>query len=150
MRWVRDSGLSLPFAALFLGALVAQAFTGHSAFNHEQIAHGGPTVSLLRYVGSSSFAVDVMENWQSEYLQFALYILGTVWLIQRGSTESKEPDDAGPGSDPTPRRYSWWYENSLVLAMGLIFLLSWAAMAVTGRIDYNAGQLDHREAAVSL
>jgi hypothetical protein len=147
---LRTNGLSLAFAALFVAALVGQAFTGHSSFNHEQIAHGSPTVSLARYVGSSSFAVDVMENWQSEYLQFALYILGTVWLIQRGSTESKEPGDAGPGSDPTERRYSWWYENSLVLAMGLIFVLSWAAMAVTGRVDYNGAQLDHRQAAVTL
>ena len=50
-----------------------------------------------RYVTSSSFGVDVMENWQSEYLQFTLYILATVWLVQRGSTESKQPGDEGVG-----------------------------------------------------
>ena len=48
---------------------------------------------------SSEFGVDVLENWQSEYLQFSLFILGTVWLIQRGSPESKEPDKIGLESD---------------------------------------------------
>jgi uncharacterized protein DUF6766 len=150
VRWVRSSSLSLAFGAIFLAALVGQALTGHAEFNHEAIAHGGDPISLGRYVTSSSFAVDVMENWQSEYLQFALYIFATVWFIQRGSTESKKPGEEGPGSDPTRRRYSWWYENSLVLVMMAIFLLSWAAMAVTGRVDYNAQQLDHQEAALTL
>ena len=150
MRWVRSSSLSLAFGAIFIAALVGQALTGHAEFNHEAIAHGGDPISLGRYVTSSSFAVDVMENWQSEYLQFALYIFATVWFIQRGSTESKKPGEEGPGSDTTRRRYSWWYENSLVLVMMAIFLLSWAAMAVTGRVDYNAQQLDHQEAALTL
>ena len=56
-------------------------------------------MSLGRYVTSSAFAVDVMENWQSEYLQFTLFILGTVWLIQRGSPESKRAREAGRESD---------------------------------------------------
>lgn len=41
----------------------------------------------------------MLENWQSEYLQFTLYILATVWLLQRGSPESKELDAAGSESD---------------------------------------------------
>ena len=40
-----------------------------------------------------------MENWQSEYLQFLLFMLATVWLVQRGSPESKPPDKAGQESD---------------------------------------------------
>ena len=35
------------------------------------------------------------ENWQSEYLQFMLFMLATVWLLQRGSPESKELDRPG-------------------------------------------------------
>ena len=53
----------------------------------------------MRYVTSSGFAVDVAENWQSEFLQFVLYIALTVWLVQRGSSESKEPGDEGRESD---------------------------------------------------
>ena len=52
---------------------------------------------------SSSFGVDVMENWQSEYLQFFLYIFATVWLVQRGSAESKKPGEEGTESDEEQR-----------------------------------------------
>ena len=85
---------------------------------------------------SSEFGVDVLENWQSEYLQFSLFILGTVWLIQRGSPESKEPDKAGGESDEDQKRRRArdratrragrasaagaraLYSNSLLLVMG--------------------------------
>ena len=98
-RFLRDNGLTIFFLVIFLAALVGQAVVGHSDYNHQQIAHDDPTISLVRYVTSSAYWVDVMENWQSEYLQFTLYILATVWLIQRGSTESKEPGEEGLESD---------------------------------------------------
>ena len=102
---MRNHGLSLGFLALFLGALVLQAISGHALYNDDEITHAAllhqqpETLSLGRYVVSSSFGQAVMENWQSEYLQFTLYILGTVWLLQRGSPESKELDKAGLESD---------------------------------------------------
>src|ERR671916_389845 len=80
-RFLRENGLGLAFGALFLATLVLQAFVGHADFNQDQIAHHGDPVSLWRYVTSSSFGVDVLENWQSEYLQFTLYIVGTVSLL---------------------------------------------------------------------
>src|SRR5215212_5774065 len=98
-RFLRENSLTLFFLALFLATVVAQAFVGHADFNHVQVAHQNETVSLWRYVTSSSFAVDVMENWQSEYLQFTLFILGTVWLVQRGSPESKPLGEEGGESD---------------------------------------------------
>ena len=165
--WVRDNALTLFFTALFVATLVAQALVGHADFNHEQVAHHGEPVSLGRFVTSSVFWVDVMENWQSEYLQFTLFILATVWLIQRGSTESKEPGQEGGESDSEQKvgRYAvkdspaWAkaggsrtavFSNSLVLVMTVIWLGSWFSQAVTGRIQYNATQLDHHEAALSL
>jgi hypothetical protein len=167
MRWVRDQGLTLFFTALFLGALIGQAFVGHSAFNHDQVAHGGEALSLGRYVTSSAYWVDVTENWQSEYLQFSLMILATIWLMQRGSTESKPPDRLGAESDEDqkigehadPDSPKWakaggWrtklYSNSLVALMATIWLGSWFAQAVTGRVQYNAEQLDHRLDPLSL
>ena len=98
-RFLRDNGLSLAFGVLFLGTLVGQAFVGLADFNDVQLAHHGDPISLWRYVRSSEFGVDVLENWQSEYLQFSLFIFGTVWLLQRGSPESKELDKAGLESD---------------------------------------------------
>jgi hypothetical protein len=157
-RTLRDNGLGLVFGLLFLAALVGQAFAGHADFNNKQIADGAATRSLLEYVTSSNFAVDVAENWQSEYLQFFLYILATVWLIQLGSPESKKPDEAGPESDeqqqlgthatkdsPTWARAGGWrtsmFSNSLCLVMGGLFLLSWLTQSVAGVVVYNSEQL---------
>ena len=100
-RFLRDNSLSLGFGLLFVGTLVAQAFVGHANFNQEQVAHHSDTVSLWRYVTSSSFGSDVMENWQSEYLQFTLFILGTVWLLQRGSPEARSSTREGERATAT-------------------------------------------------
>jgi hypothetical protein len=165
--YVRDNSLTLFFLALFLVALVAQLFVGHSAFNHEQIAHQDPTMSLGRYATSSAYWVDVMENWQSEYLQFALFIIAAVWFVQRGSTESKPIEKRGAESDedqklgrhvannsPKWAKAGGWrtavYSNSLLMLMTAIWLMSWFAQLVTGRIDYNAEQFDHHEASLDL
>src|SRR3954471_24080888 len=160
---MRRHGLGLFFGAIFLAALIGQAIVGHADFNHAQVAHHGDPVSLWRYVTSSEFGTDVFENWQSEYLQFTLYILVTVWLVQKGSPESKPLDKAGGESDAdqkigahadasSPR----WakvgglrtrvYSNSLVLVMAAIWLASWGLQAVAGRVAYNANQLDHQQA----
>jgi hypothetical protein len=144
---VRTNSLSLVFGAMFLAALVGQAFAGWGAFNAEQSASKLAQVSLGDYLTSAAFAVDVAENWQSEYLQFLLYILGTVWLVQRGSPESKELGKSGLESDEdqrvgpraTERSPRWaraggWrtglFSWSLALVMGSIFLMSWLVQSV--------------------
>src|SRR5688500_10468702 len=166
MRSLRENGLGLGFGALFLGTLVFQALVGHADFNQEQVAHHSDPIGLWRYVTSSSFGVDVLENWQSEYLQFTLYIVGTVWLLQKGSPESKELGKAGRESDEdqklgehaTSESPRWAragglrtaiFSNSLLLVMGTIFVLSWLGQSITGRVAYNAEQLDHQQVAVS-
>jgi len=98
-RFIRENSLSLFFLAIFLAALIGQAIAGHAAYNDDQLAHHEAAVGFWRYVTSSDFGQAVMENWQSEYLQFALFALATVWLLQRGSPESKELDKAGTESD---------------------------------------------------
>lgn len=157
-RSLRDNSLSLVFGLLLLVTLVAQAVVGLAGYNEAARTHGLAEIGLGRYVTSSSFAVDVAENWQSEYLQFTLYVVLTVWLVQRGSSESKPPEDAGLGSDqeqrmgefaepdsPWPvRAGGWWaqlYSVSLTVVMAAIFLLSWAAQAVTGRVAVNEERL---------
>ena len=97
-RFFRDNSMSIVFLLLFLAALVGQAIAGHADFNDVARSHGDPTMSLGRYVVSSDFGAAVMENWQSEYLQFFLYIFLTVWLVQRGSPESKDIEKIGPES----------------------------------------------------
>jgi hypothetical protein len=165
-QFVRHNSLSLFFLAIFVAALVGQAITGHGVFNHEQLAHGGDAISFGRYLTSSHFGQAVMENWQSEYLQFMLMMLATVWLLQRGSPESKELGQEGRESDreqkigehAEPRSPRWariggWrtaiYSNSLLIAMAVVFFGSWFAQSVTGWNVYNSDQADHGEPKVS-
>jgi hypothetical protein len=165
-RFLFENSLSLFFFVIFLAALVGQAIAGHSLYNQEQLAHGEQTISFLRYLTSSDFGQAVTENWQSEYLQFALFALATVWLVQKGSPESKELDSAGTESDKdqkvgmyaTDDSPSWArfgdlrttiYANSLIIAMGLVFALSWFAQSVTGWSEFNDQQTDHSDPTVS-
>ena len=96
---LRNNGLSLFFGLIFLLALLGQAITGHALYNEEQLTSGLEQISFAQYLVSSNFAVDVSENWQSEYLQFLLYIFATIWLVQKGSPESKVLNEPGPESD---------------------------------------------------
>jgi hypothetical protein len=161
-RFLRDNGLGLGFGLAFLLALVGQGLAGHADYDDQQVSHGAEPVSLGEYLTSSSFAVDVAENWQSEYLQFFLYAFGTVWLVQRGSPESKEPEDIGPesdadqllgahtrdGSPPWAKAGGWRtavFSRSLGLVMGTIFLAAWAAQSIAGWAAYNADQLGRRQ-----
>jgi hypothetical protein len=165
-NFLRANALTLAFGAVFLATLVGQALSGVADFNAQQIADGLEPVSLLDYVTSSSFGVDVMENWQSEYLQFFLYIFATVWLVQRGSSESKKPGEEGPESDKEQKigRHAdegspLWartgglrtavFARSLGLLMGTLFVLTWAASSVAGWAAYNGEQLGQREDPVS-
>jgi hypothetical protein len=164
--FVRDNALSLAFGAVFLATLVGQALSGVADFNAQQAADGLDPVSLGEYVTSSSFGVDVMENWQSEYLQFFLYIFATVWLVQRGSSESKKPGEEGTESEKEQRvgrfadenspewaRTGGWrtavFSRSLGLLMGGLFLLTWAASSIAGWAAYNSDQLGQLEDPVS-
>ena len=102
-RFLFENGLSVFFGVLCLGTLAGQALAGQRAFNAEQRAHGAETVSWVDYVLSSHYGQAVMENWQSEYLQFTLFILVTIWLVQKGSNESKRLEDVGLESDQQQR-----------------------------------------------
>jgi hypothetical protein len=109
-RFIRDHSLSLFFLVIFLASLVGLAIAGHALHNDDAIAHHSETMSFWHYLGSSDFGNAVMENWQSEYLQFMLFMLATIWLVERGSPESKEPGKQGTEtlknrrSASTPRR----------------------------------------------
>jgi hypothetical protein len=165
-RFVRENSLSLFFLVIFVSALGGQAIAGHQLYNQEQLAHDGATVSLWSYVTSSEFGNAVMENWQSEYLQFTLFMLATVWLLQRGSPESKRVGEEGTESDRRQRIGGWagpeapawasvrgirtWvYSNSLLIVMAVIFFGSWFAQSVTGWTEFNAAQRAHGEDTVS-
>jgi hypothetical protein len=165
--FVRENGLSLFFGAIFLAALIAQAVVGQDAFNEEQRQHHSEEVGFWRYVTSAHFGGAVLENWQSEYLQFTLFTLATVWLIQRGSPESKAPGEGGTGREDEQRigehaqpdspvwarvggLRTFLYSNSLLIVMGLIWLGSWVAQGVAGWTEHTGERLDHQRDSLSF
>jgi hypothetical protein len=165
-RFARENSLSLVFLGFFVLAVAGQAIAGWNEFNDEAAAHKEAAISLGRYLTSSSFGNALLENWQSEYLQFTLYILLTVWFVQRGSPESKELGKEGGESDedqlvgPHAKSDSpaWakvgglrtrLYSNSLVTVMVTIWLLSWFGQSVTGWSEFNSDQITHHEPTVN-
>jgi hypothetical protein len=84
-----EHSLGLTFACLFIASITLHAIGGHAAYNDEQTAHGQPPTTLTAYVVSSRFWFESFQNWQSEFLSLAGMVIGTIWLRQRGSAESK-------------------------------------------------------------
>ncbi|SFB78005.1 hypothetical protein SAMN04487968_101480 [Nocardioides terrae] len=165
-KTLKGNGLGLAFGLLFLATLVAQSFAGWQEFNTQQASEGLVQLSWWRYVASADFGVDVAENWQSEFLQFWLYLMATVWLVQRGSPESKELGEEGRESDQdqmvgehaeetSPRwaRVRGWrlriYSRSLGYVMGTIFLLSWLVQSIAGRVSFNEERLEQLQGPVT-
>jgi hypothetical protein len=160
----RDNGLSLVVLTIFLVCLVGQALTGWHVYNEEQTSHGEPTESLTGYLGTGHFAEAVFENWESEFLQMGAYVILTVFLFQRGSAESKDPDKENP-SDEDPREHRddedapgpvrrgglalKLYEHSLSLAFLALFLASFVGHAWGGAAEYSDEQAQHGEPPVS-
>ena len=164
--FLRENGLSLFFAATFLATLIAQSFAGQHSYNAEQLEHGGPLVSWWEYVTSAGYWGAVMENWQSEFLQFTVFIGVTIWLVQKGSNESKQLEDAGRETDEqqkvgrhikerSPRwaKAGGWktrlYENSLLITMSAIFFATWFAQSLNNWRVFNDEREEHSEATVS-
>ncbi|MER5208833.1 DUF6766 family protein [Streptomyces sp. NPDC002825] len=161
----RTNSLTIGFGVAFLVVLGAQAVAGRAEFNEQLAVDGLQQIGLGEYLMSSDFAVDVTENWQSEFLQFFLYIFGTVYLLQRGSPESKSLHKAGTESDreqrmgdharPDSPRWAGtkdWrqtvYSRSLGLVMAGFFVLSWLAQSISGVAAFNELRLRQLQAPV--
>ena len=157
-RFFRNNGLSLVLLALFLVCLVGQSVTGMREYNEDQEQHQQPRVTLVEYLGTGHFVESVFENWESEFLQMAAFVVFTIGLRQKGSPESKkmsgkEEVDADPRekrddpSAPWPVRRGGLvlkvYEHSLTIALMLLFIASLALHAAGGAREYNQDQLEH-------
>jgi Domain of unknown function (DUF6766) len=152
---LRDNGLSLALGTLFVLTLIGQTLTGQATYNAEQTSHGQLTLGYWSYLQSSHFAEATFENWESEFLQMATYVLLTMILFQRGSAESRDPDGHETLKAPPrdPRKRPWpvrrggiarrLYEHSLGLAFGLLFLVSFTLHAVSGSRRYSEDQREH-------
>ena len=163
-KFFRNNGLSVVLFTLFFFSLVGQYFTGHSQFNDDQKTHGKPEVGYVEYLGEGHFIEAVFENWESEFLQMGMYVVLTIFLFQKGSSESKAPGttarvDMIPEKSllsedaPAPVKRGGWalkiYQNSLSIALFGMFFVSFVLHGVGGVKEYNQEQIEHGQPTVS-
>ena len=161
-KLLRDQSLTIVTLALFLIFLAAQAVTGHRTYNLEQQEHQESTVSFGAYLRSGHFIEATFENWESEFLQMGAYVLLTVFLLQRGSAESRDPDqpleaeeheslsDESPWAAKQSGAVRLAYENSLAFTLFAIFVLSFFAHAWGGAKAFSEEQEAHGESPVTM
>lgn len=164
-RFLFENGLVLAAAALFLFSFTGQILAGHSVHNEEQRDHGQAEIGLAEYLRTGAFVEATAENWESEFLQMAVFVILTVFLYQRGSSESKtidvpeavdqRPEEArGDPDAPAPVRHGGLalalYKHSLSMALFALFVVSFLAHAAGGKSAYNEEQQQHGGASVSL
>jgi hypothetical protein len=162
---LRNNGLSLAMFGLFGLFFFGHSLAGYFQYNDDQHLHHQAAIPYTGYLTSGHFWGSVLENWESEFLQMAAYVIGTVFLFQRGSAESKDPDtteevDEEPAAHrhdpdaPGPVRTGGLrlalYTHSLSLAFGVLFIVSFLGHAATGTHHYNAEQRAHGQAPVSV
>jgi Domain of unknown function (DUF6766) len=161
MAWLRDRALTLALMAMFLLFLAGQLLTGLAEYNSERVQHGQATVAVADYL-VTGHPWEALWNWESEFLQMAVFVLLTTFLIQKGSPESRRPgvkelvdadprDFADDPEAPWPVKRGGWilrlYEHSLGLAFVLLFLVAWVGHALGGFAEYAADRVMHSPAA---
>jgi hypothetical protein len=160
----RESSLSIVTLLLFAIFLMGQSVTGWRVEREDLLEHGHRPLGYLEYITSGGFVEATFENWESEFLQMAAYVFLTVFLRQKGSSESKkvqgkEEVDEDPRASRDDPRAPWpvrrggvvlvLYENSLALAFVILFLVSFVFHAIGGAEDYNQEQRLHAGSTVS-
>jgi hypothetical protein len=151
--WLKNNSLSIVFFLLFLLSMAGQIVTGLKQHNEEMQDEGGTQLELTQYLTSGHFLQATFENWESEFLQMALFLILSMFLYQKGSAESKDPDkkeDVDREPNPKKKGAPWpvrkgglvlaIYKHSLCYTLGLIFLLSFLVHWYGSLKDYNEEQ----------
>jgi len=162
-KFLYQNGLSIVFLFLFFISLIAQVVTGFKVYNKELEEDGVSPKTLSAYLVSGHFIESTFENWESEFLQMALFVVLTISLRQKGSSESKSFDkneevDREPSSKrknaPWPVRKGGFilkvYQHSLSLALILLFILSFCLHLYGSLKDENENLLIKGEPPQSL
>jgi hypothetical protein len=164
-RSLRNNALSIVMFSLFALFWGGQSVAGWIHHNDEQEQHGRAPQTWTAYVTSGEFLESTAENWESEFFQMAAFVLLSAFLVQKGSSESKDPTElakerkSDPKSEKSPD--SPWpvhrgglalslYSHSLSISLGVLFVVSFALHAVGGRLAYNEEASAHGRPALSL
>jgi len=154
--FLKRNGLTVVFTLLFLLSLVGQFFSGFNQHNNDLEDNGQPHISMSTYFTSGHFIQATFENWESEFLQMTLFVVLTIFLYQKGSSESKsaeEPEEVDREPSPKRKDAPWpvraggWvlsiYKHSLSIVLSLLFLLSFIAHFYGSLKDFNEDQFIH-------
>ena len=164
-RFVHENSLSLTLLLFFLLVVFGQIWTGWSVLNEELAEHGRAPLGLASYLTSGHFLEALFENWESEFLQMGLFVVLTIGLRQKGSSESK-PLEGEDSSDEDPRSHrhdpdapwpvrrggAWLfvYQHSLSIALFALFIASIALHAIGGLREFNSERSLQGEGPVGL
>ena len=162
---IRDRGLTLVLLALFALSLGGQVLAGWLDFNADALDHGDQRIGVAAYLTTGHFLEALFENWESEFLQMAAFVMLTTVLYHRGSAESRRPHVVEL-VDADPRRFAdepgvpwpvrrgglvlWLYERSLGLTFAVLFAVSLAGHALGGWREYVDHQVSHGHEAPAL
>jgi hypothetical protein len=154
MKILKNNGLSIVFFILFVIALIGQIASGLKEHNSEMAEEGGHQLNLTQYLSSGHFLQSTFENWESEFLQMALFVVLSISLYQKGSSESKDPEkEEEVDREPNPKRKGvpWpvkkgglvlaLYKHSLSIALFILFILSFIMHWLGSLKDYNEVQV---------
>ncbi|WP_426765094.1 DUF6766 family protein [Pseudarthrobacter sp. 1G09] len=164
-KWAKEHGLFVANLALFLVFFGGMILSGAASYSEDQQAHGEPAVTVVQFLGSGEFLEATFENWESEFLQMAMYVVLTIFLFQKGSSESKPMDKKAP-QDEDPRHAAirkatpWpvkrggmalgFYKHSLSILLFALFLASFTMHGVGGAEAYSEDQQSHGQPAVTF
>lgn len=161
-KFLRNNALSIAMSVLFMVSMVGQIVAGHHVFNDERTEHKQSEIGLVPYLMSSHFVEATFENWESEFLQMGAFVILTAWLVQKGSSESKDPNETEKeGDDRSERTHSSpepvhrgglalkLYEHSLSGSLFLFFIFAFALHAMGGAHQFNRDAIEHGGETVS-
>lgn len=163
-KFFKENSLSIVLFLLFAIFLVGLSITGYIYENEELATHGRAALSYTQYLLSGSFIEAVFENWESEFLQMGALVVLTIWLVQKGSADSKKLQGKN-AVDTAPRflmrKAKNWrqrqrafiemlYANSLSIALFALFAVSFALHAAAGVAAANKEALLHNAATQTV
>jgi O-antigen ligase len=144
------NSLSIVFLILFVFSLIGQFYTGWKEHNNELKDDKYAPISISAYATTGHFISSTFENWESEFLQMALFVILTRTLRQKGSSESKkleEEEEVDKDPDPNKRDAPWpvhrggiilaLYKHSLSIALIALYLICFLLHTYGSLKDYN-------------
>lgn len=160
---IYQNSLSLVFILLFIGAFLGQTLFGIDEYNKELTENGGHAVTMYQYLSSGHFIESTFENWESEFLQMVLFVWFTIFLRQKGSSESKrcegkeevdrEPSPNRKGAPWPVKKGGIWlklYQSSLTLSLFVLFIASFVLHLYGSLKDENTMNVLKGKPEVSL